>query len=434
MEKIKKIIKIDLYEKIIEDEKKIILRIIKNIILFIVVLIKKFREDKCILRASALVYTTLLAIIPLLAIGFSVIKGFASQLKYNEIIKKFLMPLGEQGEKLANKINYYVNNTDFSSIGIIGFIFLIMTIISTMSNIEKTFNEIWGVRKSRNILKKIPDYLSVTIIGPTLFIVSMSLIITNELKFLLPVIIIKILSIIPEFMPYLVIVFTMTFIYIYIPNTKVKLIPALLASIITGFIFIQNQIFYTYFTIISVRYNAIYGVFAQIPLFLIWLYLCWIIILLGAECAYVFQNFKSYTMKIGLKTKNLSFIEIEIISIIILNYLSEAFKNDKILYLSKITEKIKIPELIIKEVLIILKKLKYIILKEEEETQIVATRNLMTLKIKEIIEKLSKYKEDRENLLKEEVYNKFITYLKENSDKNLGELNISEIEKELIIN
>ncbi|HOL47413.1 MAG TPA: YihY/virulence factor BrkB family protein, partial [bacterium] len=86
MEKIKKIIKIDLYEKIIEDEKKIILRIIKNIILFIVVLIKKFREDKCILRASALVYTTLLAIIPLLAIGFSVIKGFASQLKYNEII------------------------------------------------------------------------------------------------------------------------------------------------------------------------------------------------------------------------------------------------------------------------------------------------------------------------------------------------------------
>jgi len=432
MEKIKKIIKIDLYEKIIEDEKKIILRIIKNIILFIVVLIKKFREDKCILRASALVYTTLLAIIPLLAIGFSVIKGFASQLKYNEIIKKFLMPLGEQGEKLANKINYYVNNTDFSSIGIIGFIFLIMTIISTMSNIEKTFNEIWGVRKSRNILKKIPDYLSVTIIGPTLFIVSMSLIITNELKFLLPVIIIKILSIIPEFMPYLVIVFTMTFIYIYIPNTKVKFIPALFASIITGFIFIQNQISYTYFSIISVRYNAIYGVFAQIPLFLIWLYLCWLIILLGSEIAYVLQNFKSYKYKFD--TKKLSFLEIEIIAILILSYLKEAFNNNKELYLSKLIEKIKIPDRKIKEVLLILTRLKYIILKENEETQIIASVNPLTIEIEEIIEKLSNYKEERENLFSEEIYTKFNNYLKTNKDKKLEEVAISEIENLILKN
>lgn len=235
--------------------------------------INGFIKDQCFIRASALTYTFVLSIVPLLAVAFSVLKGFGFQ--NNAMIQKFLYDITAGREEIADNFLNFLNNTNVGALGAIGVGFLLFSVITLLGNIEKSFNVIWGVQKSRTLGRKFTDYLSVTIISPLLFIVAISATATVQsngfIHRLLEIsVFADIYIFLLKFVPYIIVCLVLTFIYGFMPNTKVKFTSALTGGIIAGVLWQFAQWGYIKFQIGAAKYNAIYGVFAQIPLFLVW--------------------------------------------------------------------------------------------------------------------------------------------------------------------
>lgn len=256
-----------------------------------------FVNDKCMLRASALTYTTLLSIVPFLAVAFSISKGFGFQ--NTDYIRNILMKVAGGRAMVVDNIVSYINNTNVGTLGAIGIATLLFSVISLLGNIEKSFNTIWGVKKNRSIGRKFVDYLSVTMVFPLLLIVAISSTATLQSNTIVQ----KILSVsvfsylylvLLKFLPYIMVWMALMFIYIFIPNTKVKVLSGVVGGVVAGTIWQVAQWGYLGFQVGVTKYNAIYGSFAQLPLFLIWLYLSWVIVLLGAEMCFAFQNLKTF--------------------------------------------------------------------------------------------------------------------------------------------
>ena len=262
----------------------------------ILITINGLKNKMILLRASALSYSTLLAIVPALAIGFSMMKGMGFQNRLEHILISYLT--AEQ-EELTQQIIRYISNTDFKALGAFGTILLIYAVIMMLANVERTFNELWGVTRSRRIIRKITDYISVLILGPLLIVLSTAMItslssstvvqtIFHHYVFKNFFIFFKIL--IPHAMLWL----AFTAMYILMPNTRVKFIPALIAGVVCGFTWETAFRLYTDFNIGLTRYNKIYGTFAVLPIFIIWLYISWIIVLIGAQLSNAIQHIKAY--------------------------------------------------------------------------------------------------------------------------------------------
>lgn len=320
--------------------------------------INGFIKDQCLLRASALTYTTTLSIVPFLAVAFSVAKGFGFQ--YSNYIQKFLLKVSAGRVEVVNKIIEYINNTNVATLGAIGVGTLIFTVISVLNNIEKAFNTIWGVTKSRKFGRKFVDYLSITIVYPFLTIVAISATTTlQSSKFLQKLLGTSIFSnvylVLLKLLPYISVWLALTFIYYFMPNTKVKILPALIGAIIGGTLWQLAQIFYIKFQIGVAKYNAIYGSFSQIPLFLVWLYISWVIVLLGSEVSFAIQNIKQYEYE--TESLNVSLIEKEKISLKIMLLLAKNFydKGEKISN-EAIASQLNLPIKLVNEILFILEK------------------------------------------------------------------------------
>jgi membrane protein len=263
----------------------------------IVVSIKGFIEDKCVINASALTYFTLLSIVPVLAMIFAIAKGLGYQKKLQtQLLEEF----GQQSAVLTQIFkfaNTLLDNTKGGVIAGVGVVVLLYSVMKLLSNIEDAFNDIWEIKKARSIFRKFSDYTSIVILSPLLIILSGSITVifkssVNEvvsnvhtLSFLSPA---KELGFkaISVFLVWIV----FTFIYMIVPNTKVKFKSAFVAGIITGSIFQLVQWAYVSFQIGVASNNAIYGSFAALPLFLIWLQISWYIILTGAEISFSHQN------------------------------------------------------------------------------------------------------------------------------------------------
>lgn len=263
-----------------------------------------FDEDKCSLRASALTFFSLLSIVPVAALAFGIAKGFGMhQLLENELLKS----LKGQEEVVNYIINFAGKMLDKTRGGLIagiGVIFLIYLIIKLLSNIEEAFNEIWGASHSRSISRKLSDYLSVLFIAPILFIISSSatvfiktqiISITKRIDLLGPLSPLILFSL--KILPYCVIWLLLTFVYIFMPNTKVRFKSGLIGGIVAGTIYVLVQYVYITFQVGVARYGAIYGSFAGIPLFMIWLQMSWLIVLFGAEISFAHQNVHTYEME-----------------------------------------------------------------------------------------------------------------------------------------
>ncbi|MGM0453670.1 MAG: YhjD/YihY/BrkB family envelope integrity protein, partial [Thermodesulfobacteriota bacterium] len=249
-----------------------------------------------LLRASALCYSTLLAIVPILAVGFSMLKGLGVQSRIEEVLLKYLT--AEQ-EVLSTQITNYIANTDFKALGAFGTGILILAVVVMLGNVESTFNDIWGVTRSRTIARKISDYISVLILGPLLMVLSTALLASLSSNT-----VVRTLSDYPFFGDFLVLFNTIlpytglwiafTAMYLLMPNTRVKFLPALISGIIFGSIWQLAFSLYTDFYVGVVNYNKIYGTFAVLPIFIIWLYISWIIVLIGAQMTSAIQRIKSY--------------------------------------------------------------------------------------------------------------------------------------------
>ena len=295
------------------DLKKLVLLKVNKFKKVIVFAAKEFREDRCDLRASSLTLFTLLSIVPVMAMAFGIAKGFG----FKEILEERVLELfAGQEEVIQNVLAFSTNlleKTKGGLMAVLGIILLFYSLIKLIGHIENAFNKIWWVKGDRSLVRKFADYIAISITAGILIIFSSSaniFIATYLAKFLsymaLPENIENLISLGLNIFPFLPIWLLFIFFYLFIPNKKVNIKAALVGGIIAGTIFQLAQMTYLKFQVGVSSYNAIYGSFAALPLFLIWLQASWAIVLFGAEIAFSWENMET------LETKNIEYGSISI--------------------------------------------------------------------------------------------------------------------------
>jgi membrane protein len=270
-----------------------------------------FQDNHCALHASALTYTTLLALVPLLALMFSILKGFGVQNRLEPIL---LEKLSAGSEEIVQQIIRYIDKTNVKALGAVGLAGLLLTAISLIGNIELALNRIWGVQRPRSLGRKFADYLSVLLTCPILFVAALGL--TSSIQ---NVTVVQSMLDLPgmsylalflaSLSPYLLMWIALTFIYNYLPNTNVRLVSALYGGVIAGTLWQLAQWGYIHFQVGVARYNAIYGAFAQLPIFLVWLYTGWNVVLFGAVLSFAHQNPRTEAKELSTPDADYSFKE-----------------------------------------------------------------------------------------------------------------------------
>jgi membrane protein len=274
---------------------------------------KGFQKDGCALRASSLTLYTLFAIVPIMAMAFGIAKGFGFQ----QFFEGEVLAMFEGQEEIIQKVLEFSTNlldkTRGGPMAILGVILLMYSLVKLMGHIENAFNRIWWVKGARPIVRKVADYMTISITAGLLVIFSSSanIFVTTHLeKFLefisLPAGLERLISLGFNIFPFISIWMLFAFFYVIIPNTKIDINAAVVGAFMAGTLFQLVQIGYLKFQVGVSNYNAIYGSFAALPLFLIWLQVSWAILLYGAEIAFAWEN--AGTLEIDeLGYDNLSF-------------------------------------------------------------------------------------------------------------------------------
>jgi membrane protein len=270
-------------------------RMLMHLLRLLYVTLRDLMGGQLSLRAMSLVYTTLLSLVPLIAVSFSVLKGFGVHNQVEPILFNFLAPLGPKGAEVGEQIISFVDNMKAGVLGSIGLAFLLYTVISLIQKIEESFNFVWQVERLRSFSQRFSNYLSVILVGPILMFTAlgitasvMSLEVVQQLMATEPFG--RIFAMAARFMPYLLVCIAFTFIYVFIPNTRVKVGAAVAGAVIGGILWQSTGWAFASFVASSARYAAIYSGFAILILLLIWMYLSWVILLLGAQVAFYVQN------------------------------------------------------------------------------------------------------------------------------------------------
>ncbi|WP_295440613.1 YhjD/YihY/BrkB family envelope integrity protein [uncultured Thiodictyon sp.] len=247
------------------------------------------------LQAMSLVYTTLLSLVPLLAVSFSVLKGFGAHNALQPLLLHALQPLGDQAPEIARNVLAFVDNMRVGVLGSLGLAVLVYTVVSMIQKIEYVFNDTWRVTETRPFAQRVSQYLSVLLIGPVLFFTAVGLSASARNTALVE----SLLAVEPvgtlidvggSLVPFLLIVFAFAFIYIFVPNARVRVRSALIGALVAGVLWQAMGWLFAHFMVSSTQYTAIYSGLAILILFMIWLYIAWLIVLTGASVAFYHQH------------------------------------------------------------------------------------------------------------------------------------------------
>lgn len=260
-----------------------------------------FNEDKIALRASALTYYSMLSVVPVFAMVVGIAKGFGLEKVLRDELTKNFSQQQQVLEWILKFADSFLANIQSGVIAGMGLLVLFWTVMKVLVNIELSFNDIWQVRRARSWGRRFSDYLSLMLIAPILFIASSSLTVFIEVQFsqmsktftileyLGPVV-----TFFLQLTPMVLIAALFTILYMMMPNTKVILKHAAMAGLVAGILYTVLQWGYIAFQVKVSSYNTVYGSFAALPLFLVWLQLSWLIVLFGAEISFAFQNVENY--------------------------------------------------------------------------------------------------------------------------------------------
>ena len=273
--------------------KFLFLEILKKLILAV----RFFTAKRAMQKASALTYSTLLAIVPITAVVFAIARGFGYS-KYIEVWFRGAFESQPQvAEVIIGFVNSYLVHTKSGVFLGIGLIFMLYTVLMLVSNIEDAFNEIWQVKKPRSIFRTFTDYLAMFFLFPIIIVITSGLsIFMANIADLMPDFLLlgPTMRFLIDLIPYTLMSGMFIALYIFMPNTHVKPINAVFPGILAGFAMQGLQIVYIHSQIFLSSYNAIYGSFAALPLFMLWLQISWTICLFGAELSYTNQNLDYY--------------------------------------------------------------------------------------------------------------------------------------------
>ncbi len=340
--------------------KKLFIDGVKSVMLAI----RVFQNENLQTKASALTYSTLLSIVPLLAVLLGIAQGFGFQDMVREVMLDYFPAQQNEIGRVFGFVENYLSQAKGGVIIGIGLILLFYTVINLISNIEKTFNDIWQIPKSRPWKRKIVDYMALFLILPILmtasggvaiFISTIQSTILNDFVFFTPV-----FEIILSLAPFLITTIAFTAIYILLPNTKVHFMSGLIPGFIAGFAFQIFQLLYISGMIWVSKYNAIYGSFAALPLLLLWLQLSWLICLFGAGLSYAIQNVKKFSFE--RDSRNISRRYRDFLTLLIASLIVKRFvRGEKPYTADELSDSYRIPLRITTEILILLAELNIII-------------------------------------------------------------------------
>jgi membrane protein len=395
-----------------------------------------FMNDKVQLRASALTFYSLLSIIPVVAIAFAIAKGFGLDQNLEQLVAKEFQTQPEVLNWLLTVASNALQKTRGGPIAGVGIIILFWSAMSLLDQIESSFNHIWQIRSSRPWYRKFTDYLTIMLIAPVFMILSSSITVLDLSDFITKSSILDffkpIFNFLLKFAPYLLTWFALTVLFIIMPNTKVKFVPALVSGIVTGTILQVLQWLYIDLQFGISKLSSIYGSFAAIPLFVLWLQGSWIIVLLGAELSFANQNVSRYEYE--SEALNVSQYQKKALVLMIMNRIIRNFTTgEKPITAEDISGTLKIPVRLVRDILQDLSNAGLVSViheNEHEERLYQPAMDINKLSISYVLNRLERKGSEHQIFVKSNEFNK-ITSMLEKFDKLVAQSDSNILIKDL---
>ncbi len=346
-------------------------RFVATVLRFIYGLGRDIVFGQLTLRSMSLVYTTLLSVVPLIAFSFSVLKGLGKHKELEPLLYDLVAPLGDQGREITDQVIALVDNVKGGVLGGISLVFFIYTAISMVQKVEESFNYVWYVSKPRSFARRFSEYFFVLLIGPIVMVVALGVLASIQSNAVVQLILTNeslgpIFVVISKFTPYILITGVFTFLYMYMPNTKVKFKSALVGGLAGGFLWASAGVFFASFILYASRTQLIYSGFAVAITTLIWLYLSWLILLVGAQLAFYYQQ--PAFLRIGRREPRLSNAMRERLALNVMYLVGKAFRDpNETTNLDEICRRLKMPSISLSPVVIALESAGLLTTTENEE-------------------------------------------------------------------
>jgi membrane protein len=363
-------------------------RILVVVLRFLYAMVRDFFSGQLTMRAMSLVYTTLLSIVPLLAFSFAILKGFGVFNELEPYLTNLLSPLGEQGDRITTQVLTLVDNVKGSVLGGVGLLFFLYTAISMVQKVEESFNYTWYVSKPRSFSRRFTEYLIVLLVGPLLMVTAIGMLTSIQSNTVVQWILTNdalgpVFVLVGKLVPYLLISGVFTFLYVFMPNTRVNFKSAVVGGIAGGFMWATVGAIFTSFILYASRTLQIYAGFAVAITTLIWLYLNWLILLIGAQLAFYHQ--RPAFMRTGRQEPRLSNAMRERSALNVMFHVGLAFRNpgDK-MTVGEISERTSIPTIALAPIITSLEDAELIQTTETEE--LVPGREMARISLSEILD------------------------------------------------
>jgi len=362
-------------------------RVLATVSRYLYALLRDMFSGQLTLRAMSLVYTTLLSVVPLIAFSFSVLKGFGIHNQLEPLLFNLLAPLGDQGAEITRQIIDLVDNVKGGVLGGVSLAFFIYTAISMVQKIEESFNYVWYVAKPRGLARRFTEYMIVLLIGPVIIVIALGMIASLRSNTIVQYFVSNAL-LGPVFLatskltPYLLVTGVFTFLYMYMPNTRVRFRSALVGGLAGGFIWASISVIFATFILVSSRTQLIYSGFAIAITTLIWLYMNWLVLLIGAQLAFYFQN--PAFLRIGRREPRLSNAMRERVALNIMFLVGRAFRDpEQQITVRTLSTDLKIPSITLTPIIAALEK--YNLLTTTENEALVPAREMSRIQLNDIL-------------------------------------------------
>ncbi len=350
---------------------------------------RDFIQNLVKLQAMALAFKTLLSLAPLLAVVFSLLKAFGVHNRMEPALAEALAPLGDKGAEITVHLIGFVNKMSAGALGSVGLVTLFITVLSLMGTIEEAFNHIWRVKSPRKLARRFSDYLSAILVGPILVFAAVTITATLQNNAIVQSLLSlqalgAVILFLLRLVPYITLWGAFTFVYMFIPNTHVRLRSAVVGGLVAAVLWQTVGWGFAVFVASSTRYYVIYSSFAILLLFLLWLHIGWLIVLLGAQVAYAHQHIHFYLGDRELLAQTPAGREKLALHLMLLIGKNFYHGRDP-LNVAGIAAQLRLPAGIVKEFMVMFADLKLVLPLAEEDTYVLA-RAPETIAVKEILD------------------------------------------------
>jgi len=349
--------------------------------------VKGFRDDNLTVQASALTFTSLISLVPLLAIALSLLKGLGASDEFIARIHENIKDMPLEFQSFVDQMLEIVNRTNFWALGWVAVIVLFIGVIQLLGSIEASFNSVWGIRSSRAYWRRVINYISIIVIVPVFILIGFAI---NASMSSMAVIsrlgeAASMYTAMLKILPFLSTTLAILALFTMVPNTVIRMRPALISSVVTAILWLVWQTVYVRMQIGVSSSTAIYGTFfASVPIFLAWLYVSWVIILLGAELCFALQNHATYDLERSAGNANTR-SKIMLAFAITLQAGKSFQRGDALFNASQFAERHRIPVRLINELIRVLVRGGLLVAVAGQEECYVLRRPLGDISLKDIV-------------------------------------------------